>query len=908
VIRPGVRRLLRLPARGRGPREAELEEEIRLHLELRAEQLEREGLAPAEARDEARRRFGPPDDARRALRGAARRREGRLRLREWAEGVRQDLRYALRALGRSPAFTGVAVLTLALGIGANAAIFSVVDGVLLRPLPFRDADRLVVLWETDRNSGTTREPASVPDFLDFREQGTRVRDLSAFIPLEANHLPEAGDPSRLAALAVSHGFLRTVGVRPLLGRGFTEREDQPGGPAVAMLGERLWERQFGRDLGVLGRAIRLNGRPHTVVGVLPAGTDFGVLQVLSSAAYGGSFADRGDRVEVDVWLPLQPSSTPEDRDTHPAFVLGRLADGATPAAAQQEMAEVAARLEAAYPVNAGRGVHVEPLREVVFGPVRPPLLVLLGVVGLVLLIACANVANLLLARGAVRAREVAVRSALGAGRRRLARLFLVESLVLTLLGAGAGVLLAHGGLRALKGLAPPDVARLDEVSIDGRTLLAALLVSVAVGVAFGMLPLAQARRSDLQTSLRGEAGRGGTAGRGRARLRSCLVAAEVAMAVMLLVGAGLLVKSFWRLLRVDTGFAAASVLKAEYQLPEDRYPRDYARWPDWRETHRFNDGLLERVRSLPGVESATLAGVHPLSAGFTNSWAVVGREAEAEDWPEIPVRQVAPEYFGTLGVSLLRGRLPGAEDRTDAPPVAVVNEAAVRRFFPRQDPIGQRVSLWGADRTVVGVVENERFHGARESAPPALYLPLAQAPTGGGSVLLRVRGDPMALANPVRAAVRELDPGLAVFGVEPLERTFARSVGQERFTTLLTGLFAALALVLATVGVHGVLSYSVAQRTREIGIRMALGAERDRVVRLVVAQGLAPAAAGMALGVAGAAGLSRLLASLLFGVSATDAAVFGGVVAVLACVTLLASWLPARRASRVDPASALRSE
>ncbi len=907
MIRPGIGRLFRLPARGRGPREAELEEEIRLHLELRAEQLERSGLPPAEARAEARRRFGPADEARRALRGAARRREGRLRLREWLEGVRQDLRYALRTLGRSPAFTAVAVLTLALGIGANAAIFSVVDGVLLRPLPFGDADRLAVLWETDRNSGTTREPASVPDFLDFREQGTRFRDLAAFVPLEANHVPDAGDPARLAALAVSHGFLRTVGVEPLLGRGFTEREDLPGGPAVAMLGEHMWERQFARDPGVLGRTIRLNGQPHTVVGVTPAGTDFGVLQVLSAAAYGRSFADRGDRVEVDVWLPLQPRSTPEDRDTHPAFVLGRLADGATVAAAQQEMGGIAARLERIHPVNDGRGVNVEPLREVVFGPVRPPLLVLLGVVGLVLLIACANVANLLLARGAGRAHEVAVRSALGAGRRRLARLFLVESLVLTLLGAGLGVLLAHAGLQALTGLAPPDVARLEEVRIDGRTLGTALLLSLAVGLAFGMLPLAQSRRADLQSTLRGEAGRGGTPGRGRARLRSCLVAAEVAMAVMLLVGAGLLVKSFWRLLRVDTGFRTELVLKAEYQLPESRYPRDFADWPDWKETHRFNDALLARVRSLPGVESAALAGVHPLSAGYTNSFSVVGREAEAEDWPEIAIRQVAPGYFGTVGVALRRGRLPGAEDHTGAPAVAVVNQAATRRFFPGQDPIGQRVAFWGTERTIVGVVENERFLGAREAAPPALYLPLAQAPTDGGAVLLRVRGDPMALANPVRAAVRELDPALAVFGVEPLERTLSRSIGQERFTTLLTGLFAALALVLASIGVHGVLSYSVAQRTREIGIRMALGAERGRVVRLVVAQGLLPAMLGMVLGVAGAAMLSRLLSTLLFGVSATDGSVFGGVVVVLAGVTLLASWLPARRAARVDPAVALRS-
>ncbi|HEX2191515.1 MAG TPA: ABC transporter permease [Longimicrobiaceae bacterium] len=908
MIRPGIRRLFRLPVRGAQHPEADLDEEIRLHLELRAEQLEREGLPPEQAREAARRRFGPPDEARRTLREAARRRESRVRLREWAAGVRQDLRYALRTLGRSPGFTAVAVLTLGLGIGANTAIFSVVDGVLLRPLPLPDADRLVVVWETDRNSGTTREPASVPDFVDFREQATQLRGLAALIPLEANYQPDDGDPSRLAALAVSHELLPTVGVEPLLGRGFTPEEDRPGGPAVALIGERLWTRELGRDPGVLGRTLRLNGRSHTVIGVVPSRADFGVPQVLSAAAYGGGFADRGDRVEVDVWLPLQPRSTAESRATHPAFLVGRLGDGATTASAQREMDGIAAALERAHPVNAGRGVFVEPLREVVFGPVRPALLLLLGAVGMVLLIACANVANLLLARGAARTHEIAVRSALGAGRRRLARLFLVESLVLALLGAGLGVALAHLGLHALTGLAPQDVARLGEVRIDLRTLGAALAVAVAVGVVFGMLPILQTRGADLQGRLRGGAGRGATAGRARSGMRSALVAAEVGVAVVLLVGAGLLVKSFWQLLRVDPGFRAEQVLKAEYQLPADRYPQDYSRWPDWSEVHRFNAGVLERVGALPGVEAAAVAGVHPLSAGFTNSFSVVGREAEAADWPEIPVRQVAPGYFRTLGVALRRGRLLGPEDDTRAPAVALVNEAAARRFFAGRDPLGQQVSLWGSDRTIVGVVENERFQGLGAGAPPALYLPLAQAPSAGGSVLLRVRGDPAALAGALRAAVRQQDPALAVFGVEALERTLARSVGRERFTTLLTGLFAALALVLATVGVHGVLSYSVAERSREIGIRMALGAEQGRVVRQVVAQGLLPALAGAAVGLAGAVGLGRLLASLLYEVSTTDAAVLGGVVGILLAVTLLASWLPARRAARVDPVAALRGE
>jgi putative ABC transport system permease protein len=908
MIRPGIRRLFRLPIWRRDLAEQELDEEIRLHLEMRAEQLERQGLPPEAAREEARRRFGPMDEARHALHQAARRRETRLRTRDWLSGVRQDLRYTIRALGRSPGFTVVAVLTLALGIGANTAIFSVVNGVLLQPLPFEDVDRLVVLWETDRNSGTTREPASVPDFRDFREQSTEFQGLAALIPLEVNFLPDAGEPSRLAALAISHELLRTVGVDPLLGRGFTEQEEWPGGGAVALIGEDLWERQFARDPAVLGRTLRLNGQPHTIIGVVPSQAEFGVLQTLSAAAYGRSFADQGDRVQVDVWLPLQPRSMAESRATHPAFLLGRLKEGVTLASAQQEMSEIAAALEQSYPENAGRGVFLEPLREVVFGPVRPALLVLLGAVGLVLLIACTNVANLLLARGTTRTHEIAVRSALGAGRRRLARLFLVESLVLALLGAGLGVLLAYLGLHALTDLAPPNVARLGEVRIDGWTLGVALLVALAVGVVFGMLPILQTRRVDLQSSLKGETGRRSTAGRGRAWVRSALVAVEVGVAVVLLVGAGLLIKSFWRLLQVDPGFQAEYVLKAEYQLPESRYPRDFAVWPDWREVHRFNDDLLERVRALPGIESAAIAGVHPLSAGYTNSFSVVGREAEAADWPEISFRQVTPGYFSTLRVPLQHGRLLGEGDHTGAPPVLLINEAAARRFFADQEPLGQQISLWGAKRTIVGVVESEKFHGIGVTAPPAVYLPLAQAPSPGGSVLIRTRGDPMALATALRAAIRDQDPALAVYGVEPLERTLSRSVGQERFTTLLIALFAALALVLAVIGLHGVLSYTVAQRTREIGIRMALGAEQGRVVRLVVAQGLLPALIGLGVGLVGAVGFSRLLASLLFDVKATDLAVFGGVTGVLIGVALLAAYFPARRAARVDPVAALRTE
>jgi putative ABC transport system permease protein len=907
MIRPGIRRLFRLPPRGWRVREEELDEEVRLHLELRAERLVEQGMSPEAARAEARRRFGPEDEARRALRQAAGRREARLGLGEWLAGVRHDLRYAGRRLLRTPGFTATAGLTLALGIGANTAIFSVVNSVLLQPVPYPGLDRLMVVWETDRNSGTMREPASIQNYLDLREGSESFTELAAFIPLEMNHVPPGADPARLPALAATHDLLPMLGIRPLLGRTFTAAEDGPGGGEVVLLGEALW-RRLGADPGVVGTTLRLNDREHEVVGVVPDGAAFGIRQLLSAADYGGSFAQREERADVQLWVPLQPRGTTLSRATHAAFQLGRLRPGVTPAAAAREVEALAAQLEELHRENANRGANLRPLADEVFGPVRPALLVLLGAVGLVLLIACANVANLLLARGTARMREVAVRSALGAGRRRLARLFLLETLLLALGGAALGLALAHGGLALLVRLAPADIPRIEQVGPDPLVLGVTLLLSLLIGVLFGLVPILQVRRLDLERALRADTGRGTTPGRERGRLRAGLVALEMALAVVLLVGAGLLIRSFWGLQQVDPGFATERVLKAEYQLPEGRYPRDFVVWPDWAEARRFHEALLERASALPGVRGAAIAGAHPLNAGFTNSFTVVGREAEAADWPEISVRQVTPGYFGALLVPLLDGRLLEAQDRVDGPLVALVNRAAAERFFPGQDPIGQQVRLWGTARTIVGVVEDERSRGVAEAPPTALYLPLAQAPPVQGSLLLRTEGDPMALAQPVRALVRELDPGLAVFGVEPLARTLSRSLGQQRFTMVLLGLFAALALVLATVGVYGVLSYTVAQRTREIGIRMALGASGRRLVWTAVARSGGAALLGIVLGLAAAVALSRVLAGLLYGVGTTDPLVLTGVPLLLGLVAAAAIYLPARRATRVDPAVALREE
>jgi predicted permease len=821
----------------------------------------------------------------------------------------QSLRVAARSLLRSPGFAAVAVLTLALGIGANTAIYSVVDGVLLRPPPLADFDRLVMVWETDRASGTTREPASVPDYLDFRQRSRRLAELGGFIPAEISLTPDegGGDAERLAALAVSHELLPLLRLPPLRGRHFTADEDRPGGPRVALISEALWARRFARARDVVGRPLRLNDVTFTVVGVLPAAADFGLLQVLSAAAYGRSFADRGDRTRVDVWVPLAYDATPESRDTHPLFVLGRIAPGATVAQARRELSDIAAVLEREYPrMNDARGANVEPLRDVVFGPARPALLILLGAVALVLLVACVNVANLLLARGAARAHEITVRAALGAGPARLARQFLAESAVLTAAGAALGVFLAYLGLDALVALAPGDVPRLDAVRVDVRVLAATAAASALVALVFGVVPMLQVRAARLGSALRatGQASVGG----GQHRLRSALVVAELALSVVLLASAGLLVRSLWKLRAVDPGFRTAGVLKAEFQLPQSRYPQRFADWPRWIEATRFADELRARALALPGVTAVSVAASHPLDAGYTSSISVVGREAEAGEWPEPAIRRIDAQYLAALGVPLAAGRAFAAGDDADGPPVALINAAARRRFFEGREPLGARIRLWGAERTVVGVIGDERTLGLEHAAPPAVYLPRGQAPIGGGSVLVRTAGDAASLVAPLRRIVRELDPALPLFGVEPLRDTVADSMGSRRFTMLLLVSFAALALVLAVVGVHGVLSYAVAQRRREIGVRVALGADARAVRALVLGQGMRLTALGLGIGLVGGLATSRLLAALLFGVGAADPPTFGAVALVLGGVALAATWLPARRASRVDPMAALRAE
>jgi putative ABC transport system permease protein len=817
-----------------------------------------------------------------------------------------DFRYAFRSFLKNPAFSVACILTLALGIGANTAIFSVVDAVLLRKAPFADMNRLVMVWETDRNTGTTREPASLPDYLDIKDRARTLAQAAVLMAGEMNLTPAAGDPRRVPVLRVTHGLLPMLGLHPVAGRTFAEADDQPGAPGSVLVSESLWEREFDRRADAVGSTIRLDDRPYTILGIMPRGSDFGVLQILSRAAYSRSFADRGERTEVEIWAPLQGDPRQLPRSTHPIFVAGRLADGVDVNAAQAELTRVMSDLERAFPENAARGAFIEPLSSVVFGPFRPAFYLLLAAVALVLLVASVNVASLLIARGAARMHEVAVRGALGARSSRLVRLFLVESLVLTAASTIFGLAIAYAVLEIIIALAPADIPRLTDASVDGRVLAATIAVSAAAAIGFGLFPMIQAGGADLQSALRG-LGRA-SQGRGRKRLQQALVVAELALAVLLVCGAALLIRSLWNVQRIDPGFRSAGVLKAEYQLPGSRYPSNFRQWPNFPEQHAFTRSLLERAARLPGVEAAAIAGNHPLDPGFTNSFTIVGREAEARTWPEISMRRVTPSYFATMGLQILQGRALRDADATTSAPVALINETAADRFFPGRDPIGAQIRFWGTSRTIVGVVTNERFQGLTEAAPIAAYTPLSQTPSATGALLLRTAMDPATLAASAERVLHDIDPGLAVFAVEPLNVTISRSVSQRRFTAFLLGSFAALAVILAAIGVHGLLSYNVARRRQEIGIRMALGAGRGAVLALILREGLAIVTAGLIVGLAGAVALTRLLQALLFGVSPTDPLTFAVVAAVLTVVALVATLLPARRAARVDPLPALRTE
>jgi predicted permease len=801
----------------------------------------------------------------------------------------QDIRYAFRRLRKSPGFAVVAILTLALGIGANSAIFSVVNAVLLRSLPYADAERLVLVAHVT-NTGD-RAPMSPANFRDVRKEVRSLEELS-FWTYSGSTLTGVGDPVRLEGAGVGAHFFEVMKAAPLLGRTFRPDENEPGRNRVAVLGHGVWRQRFGSDPRIVGRTLTLDGEPYEVVGVMPE--EFGFPS------------------SRDVWVPQEyDADFVADASRGAWFIsgIGRLKPGVSHEQAAREVGALAARLKTRYPeTNAQVGMTSVSLREQMVGGVRVSLLVLLGAVGLVMLIACANVANLLLARAAAREGEVAVRVALGAGRGRLMRQLLAESMVLAVLGGVAGLVLAVWGTGALVALDPEGIPRLGEVRVDAPVAAFTLGVSLLAGVLFGLVPAVQVTRSGLFGSLR-EGGRGALSGRGSARMRNTLVVAEMALAVMLLAGAGLLIRSFVRLQSVDPGFRTEGALSFTLSLPEAAYRGEPAR-------AAFYDRLQERLAALPGVRETAAVSELPMggSARFL-TFEVEGAEpVQPGREPVSQILRATPGYFRTMGIPVERGRAIAPEDRAGAPRVMLMNREAARRFFPGQDPVGRRIRLALGDDTttvsweVVGVVGDVRQFGVGEDPEPAMFFPQAQAPEGSMGVVLRTAVAPLSVAGAVRREVKALDPDLPVNDLQPLEQLTAESVSQPRFYMLLLSIFAGVALALAAIGIFGVISYGVAQRTREIGVRVALGADPASVLRIVVGGALGLAGLGVGIGLLGALAGTRVLSGLLFGVTATDPATYAGVAALLMGVAALASWLPARAATRVDPAIALRAE
>ncbi|HEX5709185.1 MAG TPA: ABC transporter permease [Pyrinomonadaceae bacterium] len=797
--------------------------------------------------------------------------------------VLQDLRYGLRTLLKRPGFTLIALVTLALGIGANTAIFSVVNATLLRPLAFEGAERLVAMYEIPASG--RRDFISVPDLEEYRAQSQTFEEFTTFVPQSVN-MTGTGEPERVRGGFVTSSFFRIFGARPALGRAIEPREDAQGAERVVVLSHDLWQRRFGGDASIVGRALNLNGEQFTVVGIAPEGFRFPM-------------------DETEVWMPAWTwPNYKVERTARVSFVLGRLREGATLKEAQTEMRAISARLAAAYPAeNEGRTTEVLGLHELVVEDVSTSLWILLGAVGFILLIACANIANLLLARGAARQKEVALRTALGASRWRIVRQLLTETVVLALLGGVLGVLFALWGLDALMAVSPGPLPGGRAPALDARVLLFTLGISLMTGLLFGIVPAWQLSKPDVYKALK-EAGPVAGEG-GRSRLRGALVVSQVALSLVLLVGAGLLINSFYRLLKVNPGFDTANLLTLEYRVPRNKYS-------EGKQQVEFHRRVVEAVRGVPGVRSAAVVRALPFSGnGAAVNFTLPGQpEPPKGQTPKALETAVDPHYFQTAALPLIQGRGFTERDTADSPPVVVVNQTLARKHFPGEDPLGRQLHFPDAKLTaeIVGVVGDAKQYQLNEVQQPQVYTAYTQNPHLFATLVARTDVEPMSLERAVKEAVWSVDRDQPVWKVRTVEQLLTMNVADSRFIMTLMVVFAALAVLLTALGIYGVISYSVAQRTHEIGVRMALGAQERDVLGLVLRQGMLLALVGVGIGLAAAFGVTRLMASLLFGVTATDPATYATVALVLIGVALLACFIPARRATKVDPMVALRYE
>jgi predicted permease len=877
-------------------REAEIVEELSQHLEDQHEQALSDGATEEDARESVLTELSQTDVLASSLKRVERRapqnsiQMGTERKTNMLADLSQDVRYGARMLLKNPGFTAIAVLALALGIGANSAIFSVVNGLLLRPLPYKNPNQLVVIWENATHLGFPKNTPSPANFLDWQKQATVFDGMGAFAERTFN-LTGVGEPERLEGRRVSANLFSLLGVQPILGRSFVPEDDKPG-TKVALLNESLWKRRFGSDPAVIGRSLALNGESYTVVGVLPNSVRLPAF---------GTWRDQ-------VWVPMAfPAEEAAQRGNHFLEVIGRMKPGVTLAQARAEMETITGRLAQQYPEDNTRiSSVVNPLHEEIVGNMKPALLILLGAVAFVLLIACANVANLLLARAAARHKEIALRLALGADRIRLTKQLLVESVMLSLLGAAVGLLLAYAGLQVLTRFIPPDVAHAEMITIDAKVLVFTLIVALVTGLIFGLAPASQATHFNLNDTLK-EGGRDSGAGPRGKRLRSALVIAEVAVSFILLIGAGLLINSFMHLRNLDPGFRADHLLALNVDLSEVKYP-DTAR------RTAFFDEVVRRIQALPGVRSVAVAGNLPFT--YNGDSMPIGVEGlpdpPPDQWPDVIWRTVGPNYFSTMGIPLVRGRDFTDQDTLDTTLGVVISEKTAKHYWPNEDPIGKRLkpgSTAGSSpwRTVIGVVKDVRQNDFVAEPKMQMYFSFRQVRTlMANALVVRTTVDPLSLATSVRNSVWAVDKDQTVANMDSMEHIVAGAVARQRFSMLLLAIFAGVALVLAAVGIYGVMSYSVAQQTREIGIRMALGAQRSDVLKMTIKQGLQLVGLGLAIGLAAAFILTRVMATLLFGISATDPFTFVTISLVLLAVAMLATYIPSLRAMRVDPMVALR--